>query len=58
MQDAVALTILINVIRPGTTAEMESLFKEYKDERMPRVIHAYYHDQSKSHLTGSVSAKA
>lgn len=57
MHDAVVLANWINVLRQdSTTEELEKVFKEYMDERMPRVMQAYEHSQNNGNLIGSVSA--
>lgn len=56
MQDAVVLANWINVIQVGESVEeVEKKFKEYKDERLPHVMQAYYHSKNNTNLTGTVS---
>lgn len=55
MHDAVVLANWINILtQDSTKEEMEKVFQEYKDERMPHVMQAYEHSQSNGHLIGSV----
>ncbi|KAG0337909.1 hypothetical protein BG000_004804 [Podila horticola] len=54
MHDAVVLANWINILtQDSTKEEMEKVFQEYKDERMPHVMQAYEHSQSNGHLIGS-----
>ncbi|KAF9388185.1 hypothetical protein CPB97_001485 [Podila verticillata] len=54
MQDAVVLANWINVIQVGESVEeVEKKFKEYKDERLPHVMQAYYHSKNNTNLTGT-----
>lgn len=54
MQDAVVLANWINVMQVGDSVEeIEKKFKEYKDERFPHVMQAYYHSKNNTNLTGT-----
>ncbi|KAG0033618.1 hypothetical protein BGZ81_007876 [Podila clonocystis] len=54
MHDAVVLANWINILsQDSTKEEMEKVFQEYKDERMPYVMQAYKFSQSNGHLIGS-----
>lgn len=56
MHDAVVLANWINVLHHDSTEEeVEKVFKEYRNERLPYVMQAYNFSQSNSHLIGSVS---
>ncbi|KAG0337910.1 hypothetical protein BG000_004805 [Podila horticola] len=54
MHDAVVLANWINVLHHDSTEEeVEKVFKEYRNERLPYVMQAYNFSQSNSHLIGS-----
>lgn len=56
IQDAIVLANWINVIKVGDSVEeVEMKFKEYKSERFPHVMQAYYHSKNNTNLTGTVS---